>query len=88
VSFPKSIKRVAKREWGDSRRGSVGWSKVLVEIRRVVILSFEFYVLSFELGGAFLPEAAKMIRQKTADQRRQTEKKLIAFIPEAAIRDK
>ena len=81
MSFPKSIKRVAKREWGDSRRGSVGWSKVLVEIRRVVILSFE-------LGGAFLPEAAKMIRQKTADQRRQTEKKLIAFIPEAAIRDK
>jgi hypothetical protein len=28
---------------------------------------------------AFKPEAAKMISQKTADQRRQTEKKLIAF---------
>ena len=26
-----------------------------------------------------------MIRQKTADQRRQTEKKLIAFKPEAAM---
>jgi hypothetical protein len=34
---------------------------------------------------AFIPEAAKMIRQKTADQRRQTEKKLIAFKPEAAM---
>jgi hypothetical protein len=34
--------------------------------------------------AVFISSAAKMISQKTADQRRQTEKKLIAFKPEAA----
>jgi len=51
-----------------------------------------YSILDFGLGildwVAFLAEAAKMISQKTADQRRQTEKKLRAFKPEAAIRDK